>query len=349
MLSVYRYIGRRVTLVALLFGCLLGCEQATAPADTPELVVYTARKEHLIKPLFDQFTTETGIPIQYITDKAGPLLARLQAEGENTPADILMTVDAGNLWQAAQRQVLQPIDSAVLGENVPVQLTDPDKQWFALTIRARTVVYSTERIEAGQLSSYEDLADPRWRGRLCLRTSKKVYNQSLVATMIAALGEPETEAVVTGWVANLALQPFANDTMVMEAIVAGQCDVGIVNTYYYGRLLKQKPALPLALFWPNQQGQGPAGRGVHINVSGAGITRYSKHPAEARQLLEWLSQPEAQTRLMDLNLEYPVNPAVTLSPPLQALGPFKADTVNISEAGRLQAAAVKLMDRAGYR
>jgi iron(III) transport system substrate-binding protein len=336
----------RYGLIALL-GLLVACgEQKTA---APELLVYSSRKEHLIKPMFDRFTEKTGIQVRYVTDSPGPLLTRLQAEGDSTPADILMTVDAGNLWQAAEVGVLAPIQSELLTQAVPVNLRDRNNHWFALTIRARTLVYNTASLPLDQLSSYEALADPQWQGRLCLRTSKKVYNQSLVATMIAALGEQQAEQVVAGWVANLAVDPFANDTKVMEAIALNQCDVGIVNTYYYGGLMAEKADLPLALFWPNQQGEGAEGRGVHINISGAGVTKASKHKAEAQQLIEWLTSPEAQQMLMDLNREYPINPAVKLNAELASWGEFKADAVDVSEAGRLQAAAVKLMDRVGYR
>lgn len=314
-----------------------------------ELVVYSARKEHLIKPLFDNFSAQTGINVRYVTDAAGPLLTRLQAEGEQSPADILMTVDAGNLWQAAELGVLAPIQSTVLQKNVPKHLRDPDNRWFALTIRARTIVYARDRVEPDVLNSYEGLADKQWAGRLCLRTSKKVYNQSLVATMIAASGEQAVEQVVKGWVENLILPPLSNDTKVMEAIAVGQCDVGIVNSYYYGRLMKQRPELALALFWPNQSAEHSDGRGVHVNVSAAGVTRVSRNKEAARQLLEWLSGEQAQKLLMELNQEYPVNPAVKPLPEMAAWGEFKADSVNVSEAGRLQTAAVKLMDRSGYR
>ncbi|WP_101758745.1 extracellular solute-binding protein [Oceanicoccus sp. KOV_DT_Chl] len=338
--------GIRFSLVVLLALLASGLQAAV---EKPELLVYSARNEHLIKPLFDRFTDQTGIKVNYVTDKEGPLLVRLQTEGDNSPADILMTVDAGNLWHAAQLGVLAPIESAMLTKNVPAHLRDPDNLWFSLTIRARTLVYATNKLKPTDLSTYEDLAAAPWKGRVCLRTSKKVYNQSLVATMIAALGEQQAEQVVKGWVSNLALQPFANDTKVMEAIAVGQCEVGIVNTYYYGRLMQEKPKLPLALFWPNQQGEGPAGRGVHVNVSAAGVTRASKHKAEAQQLIEWLTKPQAQQILMDLNQEYPVNKAVKLNAELQSWGEFKADSINVSEAGRLQSDAVKLMDRAGYR
>ena len=347
----------RAALALVMIAGLSACDQQAesqgkqqAEAKEPKsLVVYTARKEHLIKPLFDRYTEMTGVNIRYITDSAGPLLARLQAEGANTPADILMTVDAGNLWQAAQTGILQPVESEVLAASVPENLQGIDKQWYALTIRARTIVYSTERVQPEQLSTYEALAGPQWQGRVCLRTSKKVYNQSLVATMIAAQGEQATEAVVSGWVANLAMPPFSNDTKTMEAITAGQCDVAIVNTYYFGRLQNQRPDLKLALFWPNQQGEAAAGRGVHVNVSGAGITKASKNKAQAQKLLEWLVSVEAQQQLMSLNMEYPVLVDLPYNAQLQSWGEFKADTVQVSAAGRLQADAVKLMDRAGYK
>ena len=314
-----------------------------APA-ADELVVYSARKEHLIKPLFDAYTQETGVKITYITDKAGPLLARLKAEGDNTPADILMTVDAGNLWHAANEGTLAVLDSKPLEQQVPANLRDPDKRWFGLSMRARTIVYSPKRVKPEELTTYEALADPRWKGRLCLRTSKKVYNQSLVAMMIARHGEEKTEKIVRGWVDNLATKPFSNDTKTIQAIEAGQCDVAIVNTYYFGRLQKKQPDLPLALFWPNQ-GKG----GVHVNVSGAGVTRHAKHPEAAVKLLEWLASPEAQQMFAGLNMEYPVNAKVAVDPLVATWGTFEPDQQNLATAGELQAAAVMLMDRAGYR
>ena len=313
-------------------------------AGAEEIVVYSARIEQLVKPLFDAYTRETGVKIKFVTDKEGVLLERLKAEGVNTPADLLITVDAGNLWQAAREELLKPVQSATLAGNVPVHLRDPDNRWFGLSIRARTIFYNPQKIKPGELSTYADLADPRWRGRLCLRTSKKVYNQSLVAMMIAEQGEAKTEEIVKGWVANLATDPFPDDTRMLEAIAAGQCDVGIANTYYFGRLLEKRPDLPLALFWADQQG-----RGVHINISGAGVTRHAKNAAGAVQLLEWLSSAKAQNLFADANLEFPVNPAVKPAAAVAAWGDFKQDPLNVAKAGEFQAAAVKLMDRAGYR
>jgi iron(III) transport system substrate-binding protein len=313
-------------------------------AAADELVVYSARNEQLIKPLFDAYTRASGTRIKFITDSEGPLLARLKAEGANTPADLLLTVDAGNLWLAANDGVLAPVESKTLTANIPAHLRDPGNRWFGLSVRARTLVYATARVKPAELSTYEALADPKWKGRLCLRTSKKVYNQSLVAMMIARHGEVETEKIVRGWVANLATDPISDDTRVMEAIAAGQCDVGIVNTYYYGRLMKKNPGLPLALFWPNQKTGG-----VHVNVSGAGVTAHAKHREAAVSLIEWLSSDQAQNLFADENLEYPANPRVKAHATVAAWGQFKQDTINVSEAGRRQAAAVKLMDRAGYK
>jgi len=334
-------VASRRFLVVMSLVCAFGAKAAQA-AD--EVVVYSARNEQLIKPLFDAYTRETGTTIRFITDKEGPLLAKLKAEGANTPADVLLTVDAGNLWLAAKEGVLTPVDSRVLKPNIPAHLRDPGNQWFGLSIRARTLVYSTARVKPAELSTYEALAETKWNKRLCLRTSKKVYNQSLVAMMIARLGEAQAEKVVRGWVANLATDPLPDDTKVMQAIAAGQCDVGIVNTYYYGRLMKKEPGLKLALFWPNQKDSG-----VHVNVSGAGVTAHAKHRAAAVKFLEWLSEPAAQRMFADANLEYPVNPKVPANQAVAAWGSFRQDTINVAEAGKRQAQAVMLMDRAGYK
>ncbi len=316
------------------------------PALATELVVYSARNEQLIQPLFEAYTKETGVNIKFITDKEGPLLQRLKSEGENTPADLLITVDAGNLWHAASEGVLQQVDSDVLKSNVPSFLRDEHNRWFGLSLRARTIVYSTERVKPEELSTYEALGDAKWKGRLVLRTSKKVYNQSLVAMLIAKHGVEKTEQIVSAWVANLATEPTSNDTKAMEAILAGQGDVGIVNTYYFGRLLRKNPELKLALYWPNQgSGEG----GVHVNVSGAGITRYSKNRDEAVKFLEWLSSEKAQNLFADGNMEYPVNPNVAPHPDVAAWGEFRKSPQNLTQAGELQVEAIKLMDRAGYR
>ena len=330
-----------------LLAALALCATAL-PTLADEVVVYSARNEQLIKPLFDAYNRETGVEIKFITDKEGPLMARLKAEGRNTPADVLLTVDAGNLWQASEEGLLRPIQSKALQANVPAHLRDPDNEWFGLSVRARTLIYNTSKVKPSDLSTYEDLASPKWKGRLCLRTSKKVYNQSLVAMMITEYGEDKTEDMVRGWVANLATSPFPDDTKAMEAVAAGQCDVTLVNTYYYGRLMDKNPNLPLGIFWPNQNLKNKAA-GVHVNISGAGVTRYSKNPAGAQKLIEWLSSDKAQNLFADVNMEYPVNPKNAPDKAVAAWGSFKQNLINVKEAGSLQVKAVKLMDRAGYK
>lgn len=317
-------------------------------AHAEEVVVYSARNEQLIKPMFDAYTKETGVSIKFITDKEGPLLARLKAEGTNTPADLLMTVDAGNLWQAGEEGLLKQVNSKTLATNIPAHLRDPDNEWFGLSVRARTLVYNKNTVKPGELTTYEDLASPKWKGRLCLRTSKKVYNQSLVAMMIYEYGEGKTEDIVDGWVSNLAAPPFPDDTKAMEAVAAGQCDVTLVNTYYFGRLMDKNPNLPLAIFWPNQNLKS-GNAGVHVNISGAGITKHAKNPGGAIRLLEWLSSEKAQNLYADVNMEYPVNPRVKPDPVVSTWGAFKQNLINVKQAGLLQAKAVKLMDRAGYK
>lgn len=328
--------------------------QVAATSATPtapvELVVYTSRNEQLVKPLFDRYTAETGVTITYLTDQAPPLMERLQAEGSRTPADVFITVDAGNLWQASNLGLLQPIESATLQANIPRNLRDPENRWFGLSVRARTLVHDPAMTPASALSTYEDLADPKWKGKLCLRTGASVYNQSLVATMISALGVERTQQVIEGWVANLAAPPFANDNAVIEAIDAGRCSVGIVNSYYLGRALRDDADLAVVPFWPNQgEARTDGGRGVHVNVSGAGVTTHSDNPEAAQAFIEWLSTGDAQAVYANENMEFPANPRVEAAPVVQAWGAYRQDLINVSEAGRLQAEAVKLMDRAGYR
>lgn len=316
----------------------------SASAFASEVVVYSARKEHLIKPLFKAYTNKTGTKVKYITGKAGALLERIKAEGANTPADLFLTVDAGNLWHAAEEGVLQSLDSKELTDNIPANLRDPENRWFGLSVRARTIVYNKNEVDPAELSTYEALGDEKWKGRLLLRTSKKVYNQSLVASMIAEKGEAETEAIVKSWVENLAVAPFSSDTKTLEAAIAGVGDVAVVNTYYFGRLLKKNPDLPLAIFWPNQKTTG-----VHMNVSGGGVTKHAKNKSEAVKLLEWLSSDEAQGKFASLNMEYPANDSVQPDPLVAAWGEFKGNPMNVAKYGEYQAAAIKLMDRAGYK
>ncbi len=327
-----------------LVSLFLAAALAAPALQAQELVVYTERKEPLVKPLFERYERETGVRVRLLSDGAPVLIERLAAEGANTRADVFMAVDAGNLWQAAERGLLAPLASPALEAAIPAHLRDPQGRWFALSQRARTIVYSTARVKPSELSSYEALADARWKGRLCLRSSKKVYNQSLVATMIERLGAERTEQVVRGWVANLATAPFADDTLLAQAIAAGQCDVGLINTYYLGRLQKDTPGFPVQVFWAGQQDAG-----AHVNISGAGVVAASKNKAAAQAFLEWLATPSVQADFARVNFETPARAGVALDPVVAAWGPFTADPVNVSVAGRRQAEAVRLMDRAGWR
>ena len=325
--------------VLLLLACL------AAPAlQAAELVVYTERKEPLVKPIFDRYERETGTRVRLLSDAAPVLIERIAAEGANTRADLFMAVDAGNLWQAAERGLLAPTKSRALEAAIPAHLRDPQGRWFALSLRARTIVHSTVRVKPSELSTYEALAGAKWKGRLCLRSSKKVYNQSLVATLIERLGVQRTEKIVRGWVANLATAPFADDTLLANAIAAGQCDVGLINTYYLGRLQHDTPGFPVQVFWANQKGAG-----AHVNVSGAGIVAASRNKAQARKFLEWLASEAVQAEFAAVNYETPARAGMKLDPVVAAWGEFRADPVNVSVAGKRQAEAVRLMDRAGWR
>ncbi|ABR81134.1 iron ABC transporter substrate-binding protein [Pseudomonas aeruginosa] len=326
---------------ALLAALALGITGLAQAAD--EVVVYSSRIDELIKPVFDAYTSKTGVKVRFITDKEAPLMARIKAEGANTPADLLLTVDAGNLWQAEQMGLLQPFKSATIEGNIPPQYRSSTDSWTGLSLRARTIVYSTERVKPEELSTYEALADKQWEGRLCLRTAKKVYNQSLTGTLIETHGAQKTEEILQGWVNNLATDVFADDNAVIQAVDAGQCDVGIVNTYYYGRLHKQNPSLRVKLFWPNQ-----ADRGVHVNLSGIGLTRHAPHPEATKALVEWMTGPDAQALFAGINQEFPANPQVAPSAEVASWGSFKADSIPVEVAGKRQAEAIRMMDRAGW-
>ena len=336
---------KRLTILSITISTLLmGSVSQIQAATEGEVTVYSSRKEHLIQPLFEQFTKQTGIEVNYLTGSGSDLIERLKLEGSNTPADMFMTVDAGDLWYAGTQDIFQSISTETIKSNIPSYLRDPNGLWTGLSVRARTIVYSTERVNPSELSTYGDLASNNWNKKLCLRTSKKIYTKSLVASIIHNQGEEKASEVISGWVNNLAAVPNAKDSHVMDAIIAGQCDVGLVNTYYYGRLIEKTPDAPIQLFWANQETTG-----VHVNVSGAGITKHASNPTEATQLLEWLSSAEAQSIYGSLNKEYPANQNIDSDEIVSSWGSFNQDKMNLSIAGELQADAVKLMQRLGYK
>lgn len=315
-----------------------------------EVNVYSARKEKLIKPLLDRFTTETGIEVNLVTGKADALLKRISSEGRNTPADVLLTTDAGRLHRAKEAGVTQPIDSETLRQQIPSQYRDPQGHWVGLTVRARPIMYVKGRVDPAQLSTYEALADDKWKGRICIRSSGNIYNQSLVASLIAANGEAETAKWAEGLVRNMARPPQGGDRDQIKAAVAGQCDIAVANTYYLAGMLtggdpqQRKIAEQIGVFWPNQEG-----RGAHVNVSGGVLVKWSKHSEEAVKLLEFLASEASQKWYAEVNGEYPVRQGVAVSEILKAWGTFKADDLNLSRLGELNAEALMLMDRAGWR
>ena len=336
-------IVRRLALcLPLLFGA--------AGAKAQEVNVYSARQEALILPLLEKFEAETGIDVKLITGKADALLQRLESEGRSSPADVLITVDAGRLQRAKEAGVLQPVDSAVLKRRIPGHLRDADDTWFGLSQRARVIFYARDKVDPAELSTYEALADDKWKGRICIRSSGNIYNQSLVASMIESMGSEATEAWARGLVANFARKPAGGDTDQLRAAAAGLCDIAIANTYYYGRLVNsdkeadREVAAKLGLFWPNQQG-----RGAHVNVSGAGLARHAPNAEAAVKLLEFLVSDESQAWYAEVNNEYPVVESAPISATLQNWGDFKSDSLNLTRLGENNRAAVKLMDRAGWR
>ncbi len=339
MINNMRYITLAV-LLALL-----------SPATSAEEVnVYSGRKEALIKPLFDEYTKETGIRVNLVTGKADALIKRLELEGENSPADLLLTVDAGRLYRAQELGLLQVISSAVLDEAVPENYRDLQGYWYGLSIRARVIVYSWTRIEPTQLSTYEALAGPVWREQLCVRSSSNIYNQSLVASMLAHHGREETESWISGLVGNFARDPKGGDRDQIKAVAAGQCNLALVNTYYLAGMLSSgidaevSAANQVALFWPNQEG-----RGAHVNISGAGVTRSARHKEAAIRLLEYLVSVPAQEWYGKTNREFPVREGVAGDDILQSWGAFKADDLNLATLGEKNQAAVRAMDRAGWK
>jgi iron(III) transport system substrate-binding protein len=339
-------IQRLIVYLHLLSTLLL----PTLAAANGEVNLYSARKENLIKPLLDRFTEETGIRVNLVTGKADALLQRLQSEGRNTPADMLITTDAGRLHRAKEAGVTQAVESALLTKQVPSSFRDPEGHWFGLSLRARPILYVKERVDPTLLSTYEALADTAWKGRICIRSSGNIYNQSLIASMIAANGLEATENWARALVKNFARPPKGGDRDQIKAAAAGICDIAIANTYYLAGMLTSKDAVQreaagkLAVFWPNQNG-----RGVHMNVSGVAVTKAANNRENAIKLLEFLVSEQAQSWYAESNGEYPVRSSVAPSELLKSWGEFKLDTLNLDRLGELNPEAVRLMDRAGWK
>jgi len=317
-----------------------------------EINVYSARSEALIKPLLDIYAKENHVKVNLITGKADALLSRLKSEGDASPADVFITVDAGRLYRAKEAGVLQPFETKHLNKVIPEHLKDRDGYWYGLSQRARVILYNPETVSASDLSTYEDLADPKWKGKICIRSSSNIYNQSLVASMIEADGEKQTLEWIKGLVANFARPPAGGDTDQIKAAAAGVCDIAVANTYYFGRLGLSNKASDravfdkLKMFWPNQADNE---RGAHVNVSGIGITASANNKDNAKQLIDFLTSQQSQEWYAKVNNEYPVIDGVAPPKSLATFGEFKADKVSLSVLGENNRQAVKLMDQGGWK
>lgn len=320
---------------------------AFAAAD--ELNLYSYRQPFLIKPLVEAFTEQTGTKVNIVFSKKG-MLERIKSEGANSPADLVLTADVGRLKDMVDAGVLAQTSSKTLKERIPANLRDPQGQWYGLTTRARVLYVSKDRIDSGKTFTYESLADVAYRGKICSRSGKHVYSVSLIASIIAHSGEAKAEEWLSGVKANLARKPQGNDRAQAKAIFAGECDIGIGNTYYYGKMVTndKKPeqkqwAESIRVVFPNQEG-----RGAHVNISGAGVLKGSKNKAAALELIEFLSSDKAQEIYAQQNFEYPVVDNVKADAITAKLGTFKADQISLAEVAKYRVAASKLVNRVGF-
>ncbi|MBL0140795.1 MAG: Fe(3+) ABC transporter substrate-binding protein [Betaproteobacteria bacterium] len=333
-----------IPLLAFLFLALPALSQENV------LNLYSSRHYQTDEALYDNFTKKTGIKINRIEANEDALLERLKNEGARSPADVLITVDAGRLWRAEQMGLFQPVKTKVLDERIPGELRHPDGLWFAFSVRARPIFYLKGAVNPGEIRDYEDLANPKWKGAICVRSSASMYNLSLMSSMIAGDGPVKAQEWARGVVANFARSPRGGDTDQIKAVAAGECRIAIANTYYYVRLMRSsKPderavAEKVGVIFPNQ-----SGRGTHVNISGAGVLKHAPHHAAAVKFLEYLASDEAQAYFANGNNEYPVVGKVKDNRELASLGDFRKDSLNVTVLGKNQAAAQQLYDRAGWK
>jgi len=335
----------RASALALIIPALATPAQA---ADSGEVNVYSYRQPYLIEPLLKEFTDETGIKVNVIFAEKG-LIERIQAEGRNSPADVLLTVDIGNLTQAKTAGIAQPVQSEALDAAVPQAYRAKDDEWIGLTRRARVIYASKDRVKQDTIT-YEELADPKWRGKICTRSGQHPYNIALIASMIAAHGEEWTEEWLKGVKANLARKPAGNDRLQVKGVYAGECDLALGNTYYMGAMLNDEKepeqkawAESVNILFPNS-----ADRGTHINVSGAVLAKHAPHKANAIKLVEFLASDKGQEMYAEVNYEYPVKEGVPASELVQSWSTFKADPISLEEIAGLRKTASELVDKVGF-
>ena len=315
-----------------------------------EVNIYSHRQPFLINPFLEKFTEETGIKTNVVYATKG-LAQRLKAEGKNSPADVILTVDIGRLYIYDDLDLLASIDSSVLDKNIPQNLKSPENKWFALSKRSRIIVTSKERVDEGQIKKMEDLANEKWKGKICSRPGSHVYNRALMASLILSLGEQAAEEWAKKFVNNLSRRPQGNDRAQVKAIFEGQCDISIINNYYFGKLKysedpsQREWAKSVRIIFPNQ---GVGERGAHINISGGGVAKYSKNKKEAVALLEFLSKAQSQKMYGEINFEYPVNPSVETTEELKSWGSFKSDSLPIISIAQKAYEAQKIIDRVGW-
>jgi iron(III) transport system substrate-binding protein len=359
-----------LTIVIALFAALLAAcgsggnqENAASPSASNaasesaqpaksggEVNVYSARHYDVDNDLYQQFTEKTGIKVNVVDGSAAELIERLKREGASSPADLFITVDGGILDTAKKAGILQPMESAVLDQQVPQEYRDPENYWIGLSTRARVIVYAKDRVDPSELSTYEDLATEKWKGKLLVRSSTNMYNQSLLASLIELNGEEAAEKWAAGIVANMARDPEGGDRDQAKAVVAGVGDVAIMNTYYVGQLSASKDpeevkvAESIGVFFPNQETTG-----THLNISGAGLTKHSKNKENAMKLVEFLTSKEAQEYVSSVNFEYPVNPEAEWPELLKSWGPFKHQDIEFAAYGENNPKAVEIANKVGWK
>ncbi|NEP89473.1 MAG: Fe(3+) ABC transporter substrate-binding protein [Okeania sp. SIO2C2] len=319
-------------------------------AQSGAINLYSSRHYDTDQALYDSFTKKTGLKVNLIEGKGDELIERIKSEGANSPADVFITVDAGRLGRAEEAGILQPISSSTLNSKIPANLRSPENLWFGFSKRARVIVYNKDKVKPSELSTYEDLATDKWKGKILIRSSNNIYNQSLIASLIEIHGISDTENWAKDFVSNFARPPEGNDTAQIKGVAAGIGNIGIANSYYVGRLAKSDKAedkavvQKIGMFFPNQNG-----RGTHINISGGGVVKTAPNKEGAIKFLEHLASPEAQKIFSEGNNEYPVVEGVGVPSVLTTYGNFKSDSMNVATYGKLNAEAIKLMDRVGWK
>lgn len=353
-MSKKKLLSLTLALSLILGGCAAKTvkvpQEGAAASNNNEINLYTDRHYESDEKLYEEFTKDTGIKVNVVKGDSDELIERLHREGKDTQADLFITADAGRLYRAKERGLLQAVNSETLFNNIPENLRDKDNNWYGLTMRARVLVYDKDKIKPEQLSTYEDLTDPKWKGKVLVRSSSAIYNQSLIASFIAVNGEEAAREWAKGIVSNLAREPKGNDRDQAKAVVAGEGDVAIMNTYYIGLMSNSsdpeevKVAQKVGVFFPNQNTTG-----THVNVSGVGLTKNTKNKENAIKFMEFLSSEKAQKQFAEANFEYPANPKVEAAELLKSWGNFKRQTVDLSKLGEYNKKAQEIMNEVGWK